>query len=246
MTWILNERDFIEALQSGVKRTKDFIAKTTEYHGGQVRTEYMITADIARAFIERNHEVTVECLNRNLVNGMTMLKGSDRRSLRSKRSDVAILEDGIYPLGIIEVKIGVRKLSRIKGDLDKITHTIGLMQARHAANVIGAAVFQIHIANARQRYSLEHFKDAVECIELRLSTELMNYAQSRQGFKFTMHSLQAANEGITGPEFADVGSHSELVKHGHATRYHAILIQSTRPAPSPPKSIEDLRRYSEI
>ena len=147
------EEQFLDALRRGVERTTNLIARVTDYHGGAVQTEYMITADLAREFMERDFEVWVECLNRVLVNGMTALKEArPRRTLRSKRTDVAIVQNGIIPLAMIEVKIGAKGLNRLKVDLDKISATIGMMKAKFAAKVIGAAVFQIHIPGSRNRY----------------------------------------------------------------------------------------------
>lgn len=186
------EAEFLEALQRGVRRTTDLIARVTEYHGGPVQTEYMITADLAREFMERDFEVKVECLNRNLVNGMTALKGvTPRKELGAMRTDVAIVQDNLIPLALIEVKIGVKKLGRLKDDLDKITATIALMKARFAAQVIGAAVFQVHIPGTCARYSDHQFKTAAEEVETGLEAKVGSYASSRPDFSFSMHSLQS-------------------------------------------------------
>jgi hypothetical protein len=93
-------------------------------------TEYLLTADIAREFTERDYPVTVECHNRMFVNAITGLKAAQpRKLLRSKRTDVAVIDAGLIPLALIEVKIRVKKHRAIKGDLDKITNTMSLLKA---------------------------------------------------------------------------------------------------------------------
>ncbi|RWE85333.1 MAG: hypothetical protein EOS63_01450 [Mesorhizobium sp.] len=139
----MQEDEVLEALAKGVRRTSDLIRQATEYHGGAVRTEYLLTADIAREFIERHFQVRVECLNRSLVNALTRSKGTaPSKLLRSKRIDVAVVESDLIPLAIVEVKIGVSKLTRLKGDLEKISTTLALMQPKFASRAVGALVFQ--------------------------------------------------------------------------------------------------------
>ncbi len=239
----IDESEFLDALRKGIDRTKNLMALATEFHGDEVRTEYLITADIAREFIERDYGVAVECLNRHLVNGLTQEKGADVGSLRSKRTDVAVVESALIPLAIIEVKIGVSRLTKVKKDLDKITHTIGLMNAKSASRVTGAAVFQVHVGGSRSRYSEQHFRNAAEVIEARLIKEVNEYALTRQGFKFVVHPLQESDGGISARELEDIGDGDEKAwgRHGHATRYHVIMIRSTRPIPPPPNTISDLR-----
>ncbi len=218
----IDENKFLEALRSGVARTTNLIAKATDYHGGPVMTEYLLTADIAREFIERDYPVTVECPNRMFVNPMTGLKAAQpRKVLRSKRTDVAIIGDGLIPLALIEVKIRVRKLRAVKGDLNKITTTISLLKAAFAARVIGAVVFQVHIPGTGNRIYADDFKTAAEKVESALRAELDTYAQSRSGFSFEMHPLQSADGGIVGREVEEDGDELAWGAHGHATRYLA-------------------------
>jgi hypothetical protein len=239
----IDENAFLEALKHGVARTTNLIAKATDYHGGPVMTEYLLTADIAREFIERDYPVTVECHNRMFVNAMTGLKAAQpRKLLRSKRTDVAIVEVGLIPLALIEVKIRVKKLHAIKGDLDKITTTISLMKARFAARVIGAVVFQVHIPGTRNRTYAADFKSAAEKVESALKAELAAYAPSRPDFRFTMHPLQSDDGGIVDRDIEGFGDEAAWGAHGHATRYHAIIIRSTRPVPPSTGSFEDLVR----
>jgi hypothetical protein len=241
----IDENAFLEALKDGVARTTNLIAKATDYHGGPVMTEYLLTADIAREFIERDYPVAVECHNRMFVNAITGLKAAQpRKLLRSKRTDVAVIEDGLIPLALIEVKIRVKKLRAIKGDLDKITTTMSLLKANFAATVIGAVVFQVHIAGTKNRTHAAEFKAAAEKVEKRLQAELASYAPSRPDFRFTMHPLQSDDGGIVEREIEGFGDEAAWGAHGHATRYHVIIIRSTRPVPPPTGPFEDLRRQS--
>jgi hypothetical protein len=241
----IDENAFLEALKNGVARTTNLIAKATDYHGGPVMTEYLLTADIAREFIEQDYPVTVECHNRMFVTAITRLKAAQpRKRLRSKRTDVAVIDAGLIPLALIEVKIRVKKLRAIKGDLDKITTTMSLLKANCAAKVIGAVVFQVHIAGTKNRTYAAEFKAAVEKVEKRLHAELALYAPSRPDFRFTMHPLQSDDGGIVEREIEGFGDEAAWGAHGHATRYHVIIIRSTRPVPPSTGPFEDLRRQS--
>jgi hypothetical protein len=122
----ISDSELISVLRKGVQRSSNLIAQITDYHGGPVTTEYMLTSDIARELIEQNYQVEVEYLNRNMINGMTMrLHGRPRKKFGSHRTDVAVLTVKCVLLAIIEVKIGVKTLNAIKKDLLKITDTAG-------------------------------------------------------------------------------------------------------------------------
>jgi hypothetical protein len=232
------ETSFIAALKEGISRTTELIARATEYHGGPVQTEYLITADVAREFIERDFEVKVECLNRKLIHGLTAAKKSHgkrsiaRRKLGRKRTDVAVLKDGLIPLAIIEIKIGIRKFGRrLKDDLAKITTTIGMMRADYAANTIGAAVFQVHIPGSKNGFdSTAQLKAKAERVEKTLRADLMRYAKSQSDFEITMHPLQSPDGGIVATDVElDNDGEKTLGSPGHATRYHVVIIRSLRP-----------------
>jgi hypothetical protein len=241
----ISETAFLEALRTGVRRTTNLIARVTDYHGGAVRIEYMLTADLAREFVERDYKVAVEYLYRNLVNAMVALEGArPHKALRAKRTDIALLHVTI-PLAMIEVKISVRRLSRVKGDLNKITAVMAMMQAKYAAKVIGAVVFQVHVPGSRSLCYPDQFKAAVEKIEQKLETEVAVYSGDRSDFSFKMYPLQGPNEGFVGREVEPDGDGFAWGQDGHGTRYHVILIRSTRPVPPSPRTIEELKRESE-
>lgn len=242
----IKEDTFLEALKAGVGRTTNLIGHLTEYHGGPVRTEYMMTADLAREFIERGYEVKVECKNRELLNALVALNGTKpAKALGSLRTDVALVNNDIVPLAMIEVKIGVTTLNPLIGDLDKVTKTIAMMQARFASKVIGACVFQVHIRGTKTRFYFEQFKALAEKAEKKIRTELSTYGTGHSDFRFSMHSLQEPDDGIVERDLEPDGDSLAWGQYGHATRYHAILIRSTRPVPPPPTTIEELKRVGE-
>ena len=229
MTKNLSEADLLDALKKGVSSTANLMARLSDYHGGPVETEYLITADIARALVDRDLDVKVEHLNRFLVNAMTRLRGTKPSEvLGAKRTDVVAV-DHFQALAMIEVKIRVRTLAGIREDLKKITDTIGLMNASSAAKVIGASVFQVHIPGTRYRFYAKHFKAAARRVEARIQTQLAAYAAVQHDFTFRMHSLQPNDGGIVARDLEPIGDELVWGADGHATRYHAILIRSTRP-----------------
>lgn len=245
---VWSEAEFIDALRKGVERTINLMAVVTDFHGGGVRTEYLLTADLAREFVERGLgvAVAVECLNRRIANAMVVKQDANVKTLRSKRTDVAIFQDQIFPIAIIEVKIGVSKIGKIKSDLDKITHTMNLMNSTAASRVYGAEVIQIHVPGSIRRYLENHFKSAIEKIESKLRDDVSKYAATRPGYSFEVISLQDAEAGISERQIDDENGVKVWGKHGHATRYHAILIKSTRPVPAPQCTVAYLKAVKEM
>ncbi len=139
----ISEAKFLEILWDGVKRTTDFMAELTEYHGGPIKTEYILTADIARAFLSKGHEVRVEKINRRLVNGLTKRKGwKPKKKFGAQRSDVAVTNSDLIPLALVEVKIGVGKsISKIRKDLEKMANVIESLQPKFASPVTSGVRF---------------------------------------------------------------------------------------------------------
>jgi len=238
----IDENLFVECLRAGVERTKGLLARLTDYHGGPVQTEYLLTADLAREFIERNYEVAVECLNRSLVNRLTATNAKEaRKLLKSKRTDIALINTHLVPIGIIELKIGVVSLRKIEDDLNKIRTTISLLNPQFAHHTIGAVVFQVHVGcscqSPRRRrrrrhvpcktYYAHEFKHAISKVEKRIEDALKIYASSNMDFSFRMLPLQEATDGIVGRALEPDGDSDSLAwgKCGHATRYHAIIIR---------------------
>lgn len=217
-------------LKEGVKKATDVVAHVTDYRGGPVTTEYLLTADVARELIEQQYGVSVECLNRNLVNGMTQNAAADRQSLGSCRTDIVVWQDEIIPLVMIEIKINVKTLNKISADLKKITGTINMLKSQYANCVIGASVFQVHVEGNDKRPDVPKLSAAIEKIERKLETALRDHEKAEPGFSFALHQLQPTNAGVVGRELEGDGGELSWGVHGHATRFYAVLIQSTRPA----------------
>ena len=215
----ITEDDLLDALKKGVHRASNLIALVTDYHGGPVTTEYLLTSDIAREFIERHFETEVECLNRNFINGLTASEPvTARKEFGRRLTDIALLYTMMIPLALIEVKIGVSTLRKVEQDLAKITSTIASLKPQFAAKVVGAAVFQVHVRGTSKRKSKQDLQKAANSIEQSLATDLTDYAKTNPGFLFRLEQLQEAHEGIV-----EVDAESEL--DGHSTRYHAIIIR---------------------
>lgn len=220
----------IETLKAGVKRTEELVAVVTDYHGGPVTTEYLLTSDIAREFILQDYEVSVEYLNRYATN---LLTASDwdksRKFLGSKRTDIALTDSELIPLALIELKIGVKTLNKVRKDLHKISDTISLLKPKFAKRVIGAVVFQVHVAGSKKLTHFGDFKSAVEKIEKSLRDSLIQFSKGQPGFSYDMVPLQGKNQGIVPRDIEpeDDGKTLVLGEHGHATRYYAMIIEKT-------------------
>ena len=232
MSFEIPEATFIKHLKKGVKRTIDLMAKVTDYHGGPTTTEYLLTSDVAREFIECHFEIQVEFLNRKIVNGITqLLPRPNVPRLGSKRTDIALLYTTLIPRALIELKIGVTTLNGIAGDLDKITNTIACMNSTYASKVIGAVVFQMHVDATKKRSNVTALKVEIERKERAIETGLVTYAERNAEFRFRMERLQGPNDGI---------SASDHDNDGHATRFYVVLIRDKRTA-SPPRKLADLK-----
>lgn len=242
----LTDQQLLDALRAGVERSSNLIAWVTDFHGGPVTTEYILTADIARELIDRHYEVAVEFANRKLVNGLTAKKGvKARKLLGSRRTDVVVLNDSLVPAALIEVKIGVRSLGKIKGDLTKLTGTIALLKSRYAARVAAAVVYQVHVAGTDTIEWRDQLLPAIQKIEKRIERELETYRLTDPGYSFAIHPLQSPDQGITEREIEDDGHEKTLGAHGHATRFYAVLIRSKQVPPPAFRTFAELKVQSD-
>lgn len=238
---IISQDELIDGLRAGVGRTKDLIAHLTEYHGGPVLTEYLLTGDLAREFVDRRFEVRVECLNRSHLNVLSAYDAKTAwKKLGAKRTDIA-LSSGTKLLALIEVKIGARSLQRIKSDLDKITSTLAFMFPESARDVIGAVVFQVHISGGERLFYVEQLSPAIESLESNFARDLETYRNTRPGFSFHLEPLQGLDEGIVERDVeTDSDGSQSWGQYGHVTRYYAIVIESVRPVQPRPDRLADL------
>ncbi|MDW9689372.1 hypothetical protein GOB50_30925 [Sinorhizobium meliloti] len=225
------EAEFIDILKAGIDRTVSYMAKLTEYHGGPTETEYILTADIARTFLEKNFEVRVECLNRQLVNALSTRKGwMPREPLGSRRTDVAVLRDRLVPQAMVEVKIGVgSKLSPLRRDLAKMANTLECIDASFAARVRAASVFQIYVPGRVTDLTVDRLKRSITQKETQLRAQLEAFAKDWPDLAFQLVALQKPNDGFCTTEIIQEDETTQsLGRNGHATRYYAVLLKSVR------------------
>lgn len=131
------ERSLIEDVKQGVSETVNFIGELTEYHGEPVKTEYIITVNIARSLLQRFLGlVAIEYLI-NQIKGHALISDDSKEFLLgSQRFDVVVL-DQISPLLIVEVKIKSNSLSKFKRDILKIMSYMEYLKHSHASKVLG-------------------------------------------------------------------------------------------------------------
>ena len=55
----ISDTVFINILKGGVQRTSRFMRELTDFRGGPVKTEYVLTTDIAREFLAQKYGVRV-------------------------------------------------------------------------------------------------------------------------------------------------------------------------------------------
>jgi hypothetical protein len=146
------------------------------------------------------------------------------------RTDVAVVESGIVPKAIIEVKIGVGgTLTPIKDDLTKIANTMECMKTEVAAKVRAASVFQVHVPGRANDRTIDRLMEKVDKIEAKLRVALENFAKDWPDFTFRLVPLQNQRVGFVSTEILEEEDGTQsLGQNSHATRYYAILISSNR------------------
>ena len=235
---MIAEEKLLEALKNGVGRTRSLMADLTEYHGGPVETEYLLTSDLAREFLERGYLVSVEGLNRNFCSALSSDHPVKARwLLGAKRTDV-VVGDVLAPDILIEVKIRVKGHSAISDDLRKICKTIGLMKASRQRTIIGASVFQFYLSSTRVRCTRDQFVSAVVDFETQLRSDLACSSGRYEDFSLELVSLMATpQDGIVDDEIDhDFDGTPMLGRKGHTTRYYAVLVKHRLYGQSSPTS----------
>jgi hypothetical protein len=251
MNFPIPDYKLLSLLKLGVKRTTDLIANVTDFHGGPLRIEYMLTADLAREFMEQDVPVTVECLYRDLLNTLTQQNKRERKKdktytrrkkkLGTTRTDL-VLGNELTPFAIVEVKIGTRKLNGVATDLSKIANIIRLMNARYAAKVVGAGVFQVHLAAKPSCSTKAQFKAAARKLRRQMVSQLKDLGKSNPDFRYRLYALQSPEAGIFEQEIEKENGEKILGRDGHVTQYFAVLVRSTRAVPK--LTFEQLRQES--
>ena len=236
----ISRDDFIGVLKDGVRRTAEFMADVTEYHGGPAFTEYLLTSDIARAMISKHFQVKVECRRRDFLNPLIVPHGARLVGrFSSSRADIGVFDGPLFPRAIVEVKTGVGgTLRKVIPDLERNCNILSSMTANSALAMQAAAVFEVHVRGRSCDFKLDRLKTRISAIEAKLKAELTCFAKSQPSFFFEFVPLQDRNQGYTPTEIEDEHTdHPTLGRNGHATRYYAILIKSSR-QPDPNESIQ--------
>ena len=232
MQGIISEKDFLDILRSGIDRTSDYMHQLTNYHGGPTTTEYILTSDIARAFLEKGHEVHVEYLNRNIANGYAKKEGKSHSIIKfgKKRTDVVVTHSKLLPRAMVEIKIGIRNtLGLIKQDLEKIAGTLEYLKAGIAAEVRAAVVFQTYIAGSSNDFEITNLKKRMIKREDKLKASLAKFGAGWPQFTFELTPLQDGNSGYSPTQVYEHPEEEwEIGENGHVTRYYAIIIKSLR------------------
>ncbi len=102
--------------------------------------------------------------------------------------------------------------------------------------MVAAVVYQVHLAGTDKMEWRDQLLPAIQKIETRIERELESYRGTASGYSFTIHPLQSSTEEITERAIEDDGYEKTLGAHGHATRFYAVIIRSTRVPPPPPLS----------
>lgn len=226
----ITERSFIEHLKRGVKRTYDLMAQVTDYHGKPVTTEYILTSDLAREFMEAGYEVRVEPVYRKLLTAITVRSGefsSLRETMGSKRADLALVHSNVFLIAAIEIKINVSTLSPLKKDICKITDAFSYIKPTYQKKLIGACLFQVHVPGKDDRWKIDEIRAAFARKIRHIRASLSEYKQQNKSFRFNLVSLQSARTGIfeRAVDFDPNLEQETLGSHGHITRYYAIIIK---------------------
>lgn len=230
------DETLLDTLRLGAKCTDDLMSIATDYHGQAVGIEYLLTADIARAFVRKQFDVRVECQIKSLIHASSVADQENREALRKKlgkkRIDIALMHGDLVPSALIEVKVDVSKLRKVRHDLKRLCSAISKMNDAISGSIVGVSVFQVHIAAKRHRYLRAHFVEALEKLESGLQSDLQSHGRTDPDFDFKLHPLQRPGEGIHDREILVEGEgEAEWEtpgRDGFVARSYAILVKSRR------------------
>lgn len=244
----LDEGVFIEILKAGVRSCQDYMMRLTDYHGAPATTEYLLTADIARAFLDNGYPAEVEFLYRKLVTAMNMDKNRPLTTFGKTRADVAVVTDGI-PKAIVEVKISGtgQSLGLAKDDLTKVARLMKAYGPKSARSICAAVIFQTSFAS-RAGQEAEHIDttshlEKLHRVEQDLRTELAAFASSDDEVSYELIGLLEPHSAVTATQkYESPDDTSELGQAGHVVQYHAVILRSSRPVPLPRSFKERLQQ----
>ena len=215
-----------EAVREGIARSKGLIEKLTNYHGGPVETEYILTTDIAHALVDRFDGVSVECKYRNLVNLHTGILPLAK--FKSHRADLAVANGIDPPTAVIEIKIRVRRFNDIYHDVCRLSRLLRAINARYREYTLGLVIFQISVRGRLNWYKPERILTAVREVEGRIEEDVRKYSAQQPDLEIEWMPLQGPDEGVIGRELEGGPDDPEASwgRTGHGTRYHLLKVCS--------------------
>lgn len=211
----------------GVSATDAYLHQLTDYHGGPLKTEYVLTTDIARALLAGQKMVATEFLANTVKDHIYYRNKQASFTLGSRRFDVACLDLAGLPELVVEIKVGVGSLKKLEGDLRKIIDFLKSARAGFANRCLGLIVFQVH-RGTRNHGQLTRIGKEMTKLENALKQQLATFAIGWSGYEFAMMPFQGPNDRIYDDEVElEEGGSKTLGRTSHATRYHAIALRRT-------------------
>lgn len=222
-----NQQAHFDLVRQGVATTDAYLHELTDYHGGPLKTEYVLTTDIARALLAGQQKVGTEFLANKVKDHLYYRAKQASFTLGSRRFDVVALDPVGLPQLAVEIKIGVDSLKKLEGDLRKIIDFLESARAGFATRFLGLVVFQVH-RGTRKHGELARISKGVARLEKGLKQQLATFAKGWSAYELAMMSFQGPNERIYDDEVeVEEDGLKTLGRTCHATRYHAIVIRKT-------------------
>lgn len=231
----MDRTEFLDIIKEGVRVSIHYTAQLTDFHGGPLETEYLLTTDIARAFLAHGYPASVEPLYRQLIVAGKQRHDKPVPRFGARRADVAVVDLNRGLQALVEVKISPvgRTLGKIKTDLDKMAQLVRAMGPGSAAKANIAAVFQVHVkGRGVEDIGITRLASKLQGIKMGLKKDLEAFAKGRPDFDYKLVSLTSLTDSVTPTQVYDApGELPELGPDGHATAYFAITMGSLRKVP---------------
>ncbi len=227
-----HEEEMLRAVAAGIKETESFTTQKNDFFGDAVTTEYLLTADVAKAlWLRQLQDVRVEFVINNIIHLLVKAPGVNF-TLGSRRFDVAVLDSAGTPYFAVEMKIRVRSLSgsassgTVEDDLKKIISYLGYLKCPNAQKKLGLCAFQV-FQEAAGRRQLEQTTQSIHRIESSMMAELDAFSKRHPNFEFSWVSFQGPTERIfDDEETTDSDDVTPMFgRYGYACRYHGILVR---------------------
>lgn len=222
-----NQEVQFDLVRKGVAATDAYLHQLTDYHGGPLKTEYVLTTDIARALLAGQKMVATEFLANTVKDHVYYRDKQASFTLGSRRFDVAAFDPAGLPELVVEIKVGVGSLKKLEGDLRKIIDFLESARPGFANRCLALIVFQVH-RGSKKHCQLTRISKEVTELENALKQQLATFANGWSGYEFAMMPFQGPNDRISDDEVELEEDGSKVLgRASHATRYHAIAIRKT-------------------